>query len=436
MTSRAPSPRRRRAGVRAARLLPALLGALLGALPAAALLPGCRGSAPPEPARASAVPAPRGPGPSSAGLSAAGLSAEGPGPDGLALLRRGRLEEAVERLRAERDAAPARVRTHLALVGALRRLGRRDEARREYAARAAAAGAAPVDRVLAEVLAGDGASSALRRAYRAASEAEPLEPWWLLAVAEVELAEAEAWSRRRSAAREQGDRDAEREAYAQARGALARAEPVLARASARGPDLAEPDLYLGHVRALEGDLQAGGVERQAAYGAARDAFERAVQRDPGLVEAWAALGDVRSRLGDSDEALEAWLEVARLAPDDASARLAVAVLLHQDGRWREAVRQYRAVAVLRPTDPGPWLPMGDALVELGALDEALAAYDEALVRDAGAVEAHARRGAVLEQRGRVAEAQAAYRRYVEQEGPDTREIQERLDRLLKLPARP
>lgn len=381
-------------------------------------LAGCRSAAPAAP-RGSAAAAARG------GLPTRATS------DGLAALRQGRAEQAVALLRAERERAPSQVRTHLALVAALRRLGRRDEARQEYAQRATAAGALPVDRVLAEVLASDGASSALRRLYAQAAEAEPLEPWWLLAQAEVELSEAEAWTRRRAGAMEQGDREAETESYGQARGALARAEPLLRRAAARGADLAEPDLYLGHVRALEGDLLGGGAARSAAYAAARDALERAVARDPGLVDGWAALADVRSRLGEADEALEAWLEVARADPSDAEARLALAVLLHQDGRWREAVEQYHAAAVLRPADAQPWLRMGDALAEQGSYEDALAAYDQALARDGTAVALYARRGAVLEHRGRLAEAQAAYRRYVEQDGPDRAEIEQRLDRLLK-----
>jgi tetratricopeptide (TPR) repeat protein len=79
--------------------------------------------------------------------------------------------------------------------------------------------------------------------------------------------------------------------------------------------------------------------------------------------------------------------------------------------------------------------MGDALADLERWEEALAAYEEALRRDGALVEAHARMGAVYEHRGRLPEAQAAYQRYIDQDGPRRAEIERRLERMLHTPAR-
>lgn len=349
--------------------------------------------------------------------------------------RRGELEAALSRYREARERSPQRVPVHLRTVATLRALGRRAEAAAEYRARAERPGALAVDRVLAQVLASDGASSTLRRLYGEAMAGDPAEPWWLLARAEVELAEADAWNQQRLSAIDSGDRAAETKAYAQARGALYRAEPDVARAHRLAPTLAEPDLYLGHLRALEGDLAAGAAARSAAYRAGADAFERAVALDADLVEAWAGLADVRGRLGLTDEALEAWAEAGRRAPADADLRLALAGLLDQAGRGPEALTQYRAVAVLRPREAEPWLRMGDVLAGEERFEPALEAYAEALRRDPDALEAHARAGAILEHRGRLAEARAAYQRYVDQGGERREEIQKSLERLVHADAR-
>lgn len=390
------------------------LGALLAVLTAL----GC-----------SQAPAPR-PGPSWA-----------PGPERASLAeadrlrRRGDLEAALDRYREARERAPLRVPVHLRVVATLRALGRRAEAHSEYRARAHRPGAPPVDRVLADVLASDGASSTLRRLYSGAVAQEPGEAWWLLARAEVELAEADAWNQQRLAAMESGDRAMETKAYAQARGALHRAEPDVAGAHRLAPAMAEPDLYLGHLRALEGDLAAGAAARSAAYRAGADAFERAVAADSDLVEAWSGLADVRGRLGLTDEALEAWAQAGQRAPADADIRLALAGLLDQAGRGPEALTQYRAVAVLRPRAGEPWLRIGDVLAGMERFEPALEAYGEALRRDPEALEAHARSGTVLEHLGRLTEARLSYQRYVDQGGSRREEVEKRLERLMHADAR-
>lgn len=361
-----------------------------------------------------------------------------PGADGGAVASRdeatGVIAPSPESLGAARDRAPGDVRAHLAYVEALVAGGRRSRARDEYAARARAPGALEVDRVLAERLASDGASSTLRRLYAAAAAREPAVPWWPLALAEVELAEADAWNQRRLKAIDAGDRAAETKAYGQARGALARAEADLAGAARLDATLPETALYRGHLRALEGDVHGGAAARQAAYRAALDAFQHAVALDRESLAAWAGLADVAGRLGEANESLKAWLEVARRSPGDPEARRSVATLLHQQGRQAEAVEQYRVLATLRPGEGEPWLRMGDALADLERWEEALAAYEEALRRDGALLESHVRMGAVHEHRGRLPEARAAYQRYVDQGGPKRAEIERRLERLLHAPA--
>ncbi|MFM8980058.1 MAG: hypothetical protein ACKOSS_06310 [Planctomycetia bacterium] len=146
-----------------------------------------------------------------------------------ALRRAGDLDAAARAYAALRQATPGEVRAHLGYVRTLLEGGRRSVVREEYAARAIAPEALEVDRVLAERLAGDGASSTLRDLYARAAAREPAVPWWPLALAEVELAEADAWRLRREEGRAAGDRGSETDADRQARGALLRADRALDR---------------------------------------------------------------------------------------------------------------------------------------------------------------------------------------------------------------
>ena len=392
--------------------LPAVAGLL-----AALVLTACA-------ARRTAVPGPRSARPAVRGrLGAAD-----------ALLRAGQDEEALAAYAAAVDEAPASVPAHLHYVRALCALGRRSEARRIYRARAARPAATEAERTLAARLETDGSSSSLRRVYALASERAPDAPWWRLAMVEVELAEAEAWNDRRLAAIDRGDRDEERRALAQSRGALERAGVALERAQASGPDLAEIDLYRGHLRAVEGDLLPGAVGSAAAYRAAETALARATLRDPDLVEAWEALGEVRLRTGDTKGSLEAYLEAAQRSPADARLRVAVGVVLQRIERHGEAAEQYREAARLAPRDAGPWEHLGDALAGDEKWDAALDAYAEALERDPSALEAHYRRATILEHVGRPGEARAEYERYLSQGGERESTVRRRVERLLRAEA--
>ncbi len=343
----------------------------------------------------------------------------------------GRDEEALVAYAQAVKQDPASVPAHLRYVSALSALGRRSEARRIYRERAARCSATDAELTMAARLETDGSSSALRRVYALASERSPASPWWRLAVAEIEIAEAEAWNRRRQGAIDRGDRDEEERAWGQACGALERAGEALDRAQAAGPRLAEVDLYRGHLRAVEGDVLPGAVASAAAYRAAETAFQAAVQRDPDLVEAWEALGEVRLRTGDTLGSLQAYLVAAKRRPADARLREAVGVVLQRIERYGEAAEQYREAARLAPYDPRPWERLGDAYAGDEKWELALDAYAQAHKRDGSLVEAHYRRATIFEHLGRLGEARAEYELYLSQGGERESTVRRRVERLLR-----
>ncbi|MDJ0974291.1 MAG: tetratricopeptide repeat protein [Planctomycetota bacterium] len=375
---------------------------------------------------ACARPAPIVPGPDSAPPPVRELLAAGDAQAG-----RAEPEQAIQSFQAAVAAEPDAVPAHLRYIAAMLELGRYSEVRAQYQERAARPDARPVDRVMAQRLETNGSSSALRRVYTLAATAEPQNPWWPLALAEVEIAEADAWNAKRIEAATRGDHAEERRGFAQAKGAADRANRALERAGRLAPRLGEAALYRGYLRAVEGDLQAGGAARRAAYDAAESAFEQATALDADLVEAWAGLGDVRFRRGDLGGSLDAWLAAARLAPADAAYRESLGVVLHELERYDDAARQYREAARLRSWDAAPLIRLGDALADAERWNRALGAYAEALARDPEAIEAHYKSGTVLEYLGRLGEARAAYERYVEAGGERASSVRRRIERLLR-----
>jgi tetratricopeptide (TPR) repeat protein len=350
---------------------------------------------------------------------------------GDAARREGDLDRALAAYEDALRAAPESIPAHLRVISALEAEGRGSVARERYAARAAAAGASEADRVLAARLATDGSPPAVRRVYVEAARASPANPWWRLAIAEVDLAAAERWTARGAAARSAGDRPGAQEADAAADAALERARFAIDHAAERGPGIPEVDFYRGLLESLRGDLAVGSTARGAAYRAAAEAFQRAAQADPGMVDAWADLADSEQRAGRAAEALAAWVRVLSVAPSDADARDGAGLALHDLDRPLDAAEQYRASARLRPRDAAPLLNVGDSLAAASKWEDALAAYRRALERDPSVVEAHEKMGAVLERLGRLSEARAAYETYVDLGGSQAPAVKRRIEHVLR-----
>jgi tetratricopeptide (TPR) repeat protein len=343
--------------------------------------------------------------------------------------REGRTDDAVaayeEAVARDRSA----VRPHLRLVAAWSAAGRRSLARDRYARVVASPGATEAERVMAARLATDGSPPAVRAVYVAAAKAAPDNPWWRLALAEIDLASADGWIRKQARARSDGDRPGATEAEATAVRALARAQSAVENAAARAPDLPEVALYRGLLRSLESEMLTTASARAAAQRAAADAFARAVTIDPWSVDGWANLADARRRVGEPAEALAAYLAALRLAPSDPELRLGAGAVLHELERDGDAAAQFLEAARLAPTEAAPLVAAGDAFAAAGEHEDALAAWGRALDRDAKVLEVHVRRGTVLETLGRTAEAREEYATYLERGGPDAALVRRRIERL-------
>jgi tetratricopeptide (TPR) repeat protein len=149
-----------------------------------------------------------------------------------------------------------------------------------------------------------------------------------------------------------------------------RARPV-ARRLARAARRVEEDLSADRWFALGMDLEA------AAPDDARDAYRRALELEPGHVEA----------------------------------RLNLGRLLHMGGRISEAEAHYRAVLASAGPSPTAAFNLGTALEDQGRGAEAIAAYRDAIAADPAFADAHFNLARLYERAGRRAAAIRHFRVY-------------------------
>lgn len=116
-------------------------------------------------------------------------------------------------------------------------------------------------------------------------------------------------------------------------------------------------------------------------------YELAVRLKPGDVTARGLLGSLQSQLGRKAAALETYREAVRLNPDSARARLMLGIELVEQGQVDEAVSHYQA-ALRRAPSAEVNYHLGNALLRLDRLPEAIARFRAALDLNPKFAEAH------------------------------------------------
>jgi len=104
------------------------------------------------------------------------------------------------------------------------------------------------------------------------------------------------------------------------------------------------------------------------------------------------------------QARDAYESALELDPGHAGARVNLGRLLHEDGHPLAAANHYRLALTARPDDAIAAFNLGVALEDLGRTTEAIAAYEQALAADPGAADAHFNLAGLYEKEGQAAGA--------------------------------
>ena len=149
-------------------------------------------------------------------------------------------------------------------------------------------------------------------------------------------------------------------------------------------------------------------EREAAASSAR----RAVERDPGDVEAWNLLG-ISLEAVEPDAARAAWGKAVALAPREPEAHFRIGDFERRRGDHEAAIAAYRAALATGSRHPVLLNNLGLSLQAQGRLDEAARSFDEAVKVEPTLAQGHANLGDILRLQHRFADALAAYTRALE-----------------------
>jgi serine/threonine-protein kinase len=159
-------------------------------------------------------------------------------------------------------------------------------------------------------------------------------------------------------------------------------EQVIAKDPAFAPAYAGLANAYGAISIFTGPQAPGQPEREAAFARMRPTAERALQLDPLLAEAHAAMGLIYRRELDWTSAERALRRAIELNPNLTAAyvHLAYGVLL-PTGRFEEALHELDKAIRVDPLSADPWEPRASALLFAGRYDEAIENCRQGLALD-------------------------------------------------------
>ncbi len=128
------------------------------------------------------------------------------------------------------------------------------------------------------------------------------------------------------------------------------------------------------------------------YYEAIDAFDQALEINPGYIPAWMNRGDAYRELGDPDEALVSYNRALAIDPENGDAWFIRGVILLDLGRTDDALDSFREALTLDPLHTKAWNNRGQALIALGRFGDAIDSYDAALAIDPAYTDAWVNRG--------------------------------------------
>jgi TolB-like protein/Flp pilus assembly protein TadD/DNA-binding winged helix-turn-helix (wHTH) protein len=180
------------------------------------------------------------------------------------------------------------------------------------------------------------------------------------------------------------------------------------------PNLEAYDLYLAGTSALRA---AGTLSELDKAG---DLFHEALQLDPGLARAYAALCEVnlqrynrRRMTADVTAAEEACRKALELEPSREESEMALGRLYLASGRHEQAEAVYARLATIRPRDADVQMGLGEALEHEGRSAEAERSYRKAVAVEPAYWRTHNALGGFLFRAGRAGESVAEYRKSTE-----------------------
>jgi tetratricopeptide (TPR) repeat protein len=168
-----------------------------------------------------------------------------------------------------------------------------------------------------------------------------------------------------------------------------------------------PDFTLAHL-----DLGIA-LAKKGRLNEAIDQYLQALKINPDSDMARINLGNAFFHKGEVDEAITQYQQALKIKPDFDMAHLDLGIALDKNGRLDAAIDQFLQALKINPNYDLAHFNLGNAFLQKGKVDEAISQYQQALKTDPNLEPAHESLGYALLQKGQLDEAIVHYERALE-----------------------
>ncbi|NEQ36417.1 MAG: tetratricopeptide repeat protein, partial [Okeania sp. SIO3I5] len=146
-----------------------------------------------------------------------------------------------------------------------------------------------------------------------------------------------------------------------------------------------------------------GRQKMGKLESAQKSYKQAIQYDPNLAEVYANLGSISARQKQLEQAIKYYEKTISIKPDFPSFYRNLAKIWRSLGKERLVTEcSYQALILEPKLATGiEWLNLGDKLLELGKVEEAIACYNQAIKSDEKLSAAYNKLGNTLIQKGEM-----------------------------------
>ena len=143
-----------------------------------------------------------------------------------------------------------------------------------------------------------------------------------------------------------------------------------------------------------------------------EAYNKAISLKPDYADAYYNLGNALKEQGKLEDAIKAYKKAITLNPKYAEAYNNMGNALHDQNKITEAVEAYSKATSLKPNYAEAYYNLGTALREKGKLNEAIETYNEAISINPEYAEAYFNLGNALKEQGKLELAVEAYNKAI------------------------
>ncbi|MFP4082275.1 MAG: tetratricopeptide repeat protein [Candidatus Aminicenantes bacterium] len=159
--------------------------------------------------------------------------------------------------------------------------------------------------------------------------------------------------------------------------------------------------------------QGDALYSQHNYSEALEEYQRVLEENPDLYQAYDKIGLCYYRMGELDKAIQAFKHMLEHQPQSRNTLINLSAIYFQKGSLEEGMKYFRQLDEKSLTDPGTFYNVGLLLFKNGEIDMAIDYFHKSLTLDSAYIDSYYQLGLANLNKGNMEEAKKNFHKVIE-----------------------